>query len=1412
MLNYFCLTILLFGYSASFAQQPKNVPAKKGVYDQIDTRIDNMVYWMKMAEKGLTPYNPQIPIEPAVFKGTRIVQRGVRTTNSPDVAVTNLTNVTESENSVFIDPNNANYVLNSNNSTSWSGGSVGSLYGANYFQSSNAGIGWVGSANGAGGDNSGDPTTAIGLNGREYVNFISSSSGQGIAYSDDGTTWSTATVAPNPGSMADKNHMWIDNKVTSPFEGNLYAAWTDFGGTDDTHIKINRSINDGVTWSTPLKLSAAILAGSHNQGVNIQTGPNGEVYAAWAVYDGWPTDETAIGFAKSVNGGVSYDPGVRAISNIRGIRTTGVSKNHRVNSFPVMAVDISGGANNGNIYIVWSNVGIPGTNTGTNKSVYISRSSNGGTSWSTPVRVNQGPNIAGKESYFPWISCDPVTGVLSVVFYDDRNVASTQCEVFAAYSTDAGNSWVDFQVSDVAFTPSPITGLAGSYMGDYLGITSKGGKVYPCWTDTRGGLFMTYVSPFELGLNADFAANNTTICTGSLVTFTDASTGPPTSWNWSFPGGTPSSFIGQTPPGITYATAGTYDVSLTVSDGVTNSTKTKTGYITVKNVIANFTGTPTTVVVGNSVNFTDNSSCTPASWAWSFPGGTPSTFNGQTPPAIVYSTIGTYDVSLTVTKPSGSDTKTRIAYINVTAPIFNMTNGSVTTCTGDFYDTGGPTGAYLDNETITETFYPSTPGSMIRFNFTSFSTELGYDTLTIYNGINSAAPLIGKYHGTTSPGTITATNASGALTFRFHSDVSVTSTGWAASISCVNGIVIDPASFTASAASTSQINLGWTKNVSSNDVMIVWAPTNVFGIPVDGTVYTPGATVAGGGTVLYRGSLTAFNHISLNPSTAYYYKAYSYNGSNGYSTGLSANASTFCGIASLPLTENFATATLPGCWTKQISGTGAVDKWTVSNTANAGGTAYEMMSIYQSVNPGITRLVTPPMNTTGLTQLTLSFKHFLNAYAVGCTLRVQSSTNGTAWTNEAWSIISTATDVGPETINTTVLSNLNSPNTMIAFTIEGDLYQYDYWYVDNVSVTYTCPTTYPVSVAIARSANNVCPNTPVTFTATPSNGGTIPAYQWKVNGVNAGTGSTSYAYVPANNDAVTCILTSNSLCTSGNPATSNTLTMTVNPILPVSVSIEASANPVGTGVPVTFTATSVNGGATPAYQWVVNGSNVGLSSNAYTYTPANGDLVSCGLTSGEACVTGNPATSNTITMMVTNVPVIREIQTITVTGTQCFDASQTITLAANGTTFSVAAGGSATLIAGQNIIFYPGAMVNQNGYLLGQIAPGGPYCPPPAKSSSIAGNSEHPVKSKRPFFRLYPNPTTGNFTLALNGYIPSEKVNVEIYNTNGDVVLSTDFVNEMKHDFTISGSPSGLYLVRITSGNMNGSSRIVKID
>jgi hypothetical protein len=69
-------------------------------------------------------------------------------------------------------------------------------------------------------------------------------------------------------------------------------------------------------------LSGAVNAGSHNQGVNVQTGPNGDVYVAWSVYDAFPADETAIGFAKSTNGGASWAASTRILTGIRGHRNT----------------------------------------------------------------------------------------------------------------------------------------------------------------------------------------------------------------------------------------------------------------------------------------------------------------------------------------------------------------------------------------------------------------------------------------------------------------------------------------------------------------------------------------------------------------------------------------------------------------------------------------------------------------------------------------------------------------------------------------------------------------------------------------------------------------------------------------------------------------------------------------------------------------------------------------------------------------------------------------------------------------------------------------------------------------------------------------------------------------------------------
>ncbi|WP_430403622.1 PKD domain-containing protein [Fluviicola sp.] len=113
------------------------------------------------------------------------------------------------------------------------------------------------------------------------------------------------------------------------------------------------------------------------------------------------------------------------------------------------------------------------------------------------------------------------------------------------------------------------------------------------------------------------------------------------------------------------------------------------------------------------------------------------------------------------------------------------TSGSTTACSGNFYD-GGGLSDYSNSDTRVFTICPSTAGAKLKLVFSAFQTE-GVDYLEIFDGNSVAAPSLGTFSGTTSPGTVQATpsNASGCLTFRFTSDVSVVYSGWVAAISCV---------------------------------------------------------------------------------------------------------------------------------------------------------------------------------------------------------------------------------------------------------------------------------------------------------------------------------------------------------------------------------------------------------------------------------------------------------------------------------------------------------------------------------------------------------------------------------------------------------------------------------------------------
>ena len=404
-------------------------------------------------------------------------------------------NTTQSELSVDVHPLDENIIFASANATNWP---FTTIWGTGVYWSLDGAANWVGFDNPPFGVNSGDPVSVIGVNGNFYENYITNPGGQGIAVStNSGTNWTTHTVAPNPGSLADKNHMMVDKTVSSPYVNRLYVSWTDFGGANNNDVVIRYSTNVGSSWSSSINLGGSLNAGSHTQGVNVQTATNGDVYAAYAIYDAWPGGEDAIGFSKSTDGGVTWSS-ARIYSAVNfGIRGSLKPTQIRVASFPSMAVDRSGGANDGTIYITWPQRNV--TPAGSDPDIVLIKSTDGGTTWSSPVRVNDDPLNNGKDQYYPWMTVDQTSGQAMIVFYDSRETTNDSTGVWMATSVNGGTTWENFRVSDENFRPKPISGLAGGYQGDYIGIAAHNDVAYPYWMDDRTGNYQGWMSVVSFG-------------------------------------------------------------------------------------------------------------------------------------------------------------------------------------------------------------------------------------------------------------------------------------------------------------------------------------------------------------------------------------------------------------------------------------------------------------------------------------------------------------------------------------------------------------------------------------------------------------------------------------------------------------------------------------------------------------------------------------------------------------------------------------------------------------------------------------------------------------------------------------------------------------------------------------------------
>ncbi len=232
---------------------------------------------------------------------------------------------------------------------------------------------------------------------------------------------------------------------------------------------------------------------------------------------------------------------------------------------------------------------------------------------------------------------------------------------FTDTSTGTPTSWTwsfGDGTSSTAKNPVHTYNKAGKYTVSLIARNAMGSNAV-----TKSG-YLTVVNALKAPV-ASFSATPVSGNAPMRVTFTDKSTGTPTSWNWNFGDGT---FSTTRNPTHTYSRAGKYAISLTVTNAAGSNVATKSSYINVATVLktsvtAAFSASPTSGNAPLKVTFTDKSTGTPTSWKWSFGDSTSSTAKN---PVHTYSKTGNYTVVLTVKNSQSSHTVAKSGFITVT--------------------------------------------------------------------------------------------------------------------------------------------------------------------------------------------------------------------------------------------------------------------------------------------------------------------------------------------------------------------------------------------------------------------------------------------------------------------------------------------------------------------------------------------------------------------------------------------------------------------------------------------------------------------------------------------------------------------------------------------------------------------------
>jgi len=363
------------------------------------------------------------------------------------------------------------------------------------YVTTNFGFSWYGSDTCNGANvffHGGDPGITIDKNGTFIITRLGRTPFYGL-YShfstDMGLTWSNQKNIST--DDLERAATISDVNTASLFYGRTYTTWVKF--IPPYPIMTSFTTNGGSTWSAPKQVNNPP---QRCAGGDISTNKQGHVFICWAgVTSVSPFSEVHVGVASSSNGGIDWNVKEKAfdVSGIQGVLSS--KQNIRVNGLPRIAVDNSEGIRSGWIYIVTSEKNL--SPAGNDPDIILRRSTDSGNTWSAGIRVNQDPVNTGKTQFFPAIHVDDNGGV-NIIYYDDRNTTNDSSGVFLSRSTDGGDTWIDYEISDHNFKPAPIGGLGQGYQGDNIGLTSSRKILWPVWMDNSTGIYQVWSTKIDL--------------------------------------------------------------------------------------------------------------------------------------------------------------------------------------------------------------------------------------------------------------------------------------------------------------------------------------------------------------------------------------------------------------------------------------------------------------------------------------------------------------------------------------------------------------------------------------------------------------------------------------------------------------------------------------------------------------------------------------------------------------------------------------------------------------------------------------------------------------------------------------------------------------------------------------------------